>query len=390
MEDCESEEPGVAADERPEEQPKAPRGWLARHRTALVVTTLGLALVCGLSYKAWDDARTANAKADEASVISDVATAQEELAASVEDAWGPLSWADTDVADPTVLSNLHAVYDDSSHTLKVSVAHSDDDARYDAVTAVVANDETVADDVTEATDKLNAAIDVARASKRSLAETNAKTALQAAVDSATTTLSDSEGNVADDATRTALQAAIDRTQGVTAVSALSDTSTIEGYTTDVQTAEAAVTASVQAKQEADAAAAHKASAARYSSKADASAAASSGGSVKQSSDGTWYVDYSVAYGSTPSFSDGGVYEYEPGYYIAHRSTGSNGNRIAALGEGDTVSVNGKTYVYAGEETVAIGSDYAPVDSWVHSDGGIGFQTCTGDGNAVVKKMVPVD
>lgn len=345
--------------------------------------------------RCWDLSRMNELRSAEIQTITEEGVARSDMSNCFESAWTDLAYTDDDVSDPSTLDNLKVAYETAlvanglglSNTTRTPV----DEMTCAALLRSAETNRTTTSAITEACDGLGSAIDSVDASKHARDLEKSRSALQAALDAARTTLDSSDGSVEDESTRTALSTAIDAATPVLDQTDVDDCAVYDEQASALNSSVASVTASVSAKEEADAAAARRASTARYSSQEEAQSAAQSGGSVSQASDGTWYVTYTVAHGSTPSSSDGGVYEFEDGYYIAHRSDGANGRRIASLGAGDTVVVGGREYVYAGEETVAIGSDYEPVSEWVHSDGGIGFQTCTGDGStAVVKKMVPVD
>lgn len=45
----------------------------------------------------------------------------------------------------------------------------------------------------------------------------------------------------------------------------------------------------------------------------------------------------------------------------------------------TVVVNGKTYHYVSSKVVSRDTTWDQVEGYVHANGGIGFQTCYGDG-----------
>lgn len=191
----------------------------------------------------------------------------------------------------------------------------------------------------------------------------------------------SEGKVADDSVRSNLKELLDSQDTVLNSSSIKE---VEEYTTSLVNSQGEVEASIKKQQEILAAEQKRKSEAYYSSREEAESASQSGGSVKQNSDGTWYVDYSSGYHSY-SFGSG-VYEWEDGYYVAH-SNNSNGSQIAS--RPNTVVVNGITYQYVSSITVPPGTMWQDVKDFVHANGGIGFQTCQSDGNYLITHYEPI-
>ena len=191
----------------------------------------------------------------------------------------------------------------------------------------------------------------------------------------------SEGKVADDSVRSNLKELLDNQDTVLNSSSIKE---VEEYTTSLVNCQSEVEASIKKQQEIIAAEQKRKSEAYYSSREEAESASQSGGSVRQNSDGTWYVDYSSGYHSY-SFGSG-VYEWEDGYYVAH-SNNSNGSQIAS--KPNTVVVDGITYQYVSSITVPPGTTWQDVEGFVHANGGIGFQTCQSDGNYLITHYEPI-
>ena len=298
-----------------------------------------------------------------------------------------------DVADATTLSDLdmalhqaHAALDegvrDSGGTSIFDWASMSSDASY--------NQET-ANAVSSASTSLMSAIKAVRASIALEESITAQADLSTQLDEARLVYEQNNGKVSDASTVTALSDAIGSAEQTAALDVnVTAASIYQDATNSLSVACEKVESSHtdwQAAQEAAAAAAGRASAARYSSQSETQAAVQSGGSVAQASDGTWYVTY--ANGQYVD-SSGGVTEYFDNYYVAHRSTGTNGQTIAS--RPTYVVVDGVTYRYVSELLRPIGSSYSDIQSWATANGGIAFQTCdysTGQKMALIIHYEPV-
>lgn len=233
---------------------------------------------------------------------------------------------------------------------------------------------------------IDAAIESVRQSNHDKRKSDAKAALEASIASGRGVLESSSGAVDDAKYRDDLSAKEDAAQRVldangddvdaygsakadldTAVKACSDS-----HDRYVQAARQAAAAKAAASATA-AASSKAASSDAYASKQEAQkAAGSSGGTVSQRGDGTWYVSYRGTDSRGAANADGSVSEWEDGYYISHNW--SNGGAKIASKPG-TVSVNGRTYRYVSSINVPRNTTWQEIESFVHANGGIGFQTC---------------
>lgn len=84
----------------------------------------------------------------------------------------------------------------------------------------------------------------------------------------------------------------------------------------------------------------------------------------------WYVDYITSYYSNDL--GGNLVEWEDGYFVAHDYT-IHGQKI--LSRPIMVVVDGISYKYISEKYVPEGTEWYEVEEFVHSNNGIGFQTC---------------
>lgn len=100
---------------------------------------------------------------------------------------------------------------------------------------------------------------------------------------------------------------------------------------------------------------------------------SSGGS---GSGGAWSPSVKVYEGMDIPYGGSTIYKWRDGYYLAH-STTSGGRSIAS--HPSTVNVGGKTYRYVSTQNVPYGADADSALAYARQNGGIGFQTCNGDG-----------
>lgn len=106
----------------------------------------------------------------------------------------------------------------------------------------------------------------------------------------------------------------------------------------------------------------------------------------QRTDGTWYVSYRGTDDPSKANADGSTSEWMDGYYVAH-SWSSGGQMIAS--KPNTVVVDGKTYEYVSSITVPQDTTWDQVSEFVYKNGGIGFQTCVGNGNVIITHYEPV-
>ena len=111
----------------------------------------------------------------------------------------------------------------------------------------------------------------------------------------------------------------------------------------------------------------------------------------EQSDNCWHIGYNyvVDDGASSAPADGSLSQWKPGYYIAH-DWSANGKRIAALGSGSKVEINGIYYQYVSQMSVELASTrYYDVINFANANNGIAFQTCIGNGWAVIKHLEPI-
>lgn len=365
------------------------RGTVALNkRKAALLCALAVAAVVGCGAA---EALSTQARADFADATTRLETAYGGVEASIARGDALLrSTTKADVADDGTLASLDAALCQAHMVLDEGVRCSGGSSIFDwaSISADAQHNQGTADEVSSANASLVSAI---RAVNQSIAleeSIEAQDALNAQLEDAREVYEQDSGKVSDTATITALSDAIDFAQQTASLDVNETKASVYQAATDsLSSAQEAVETSHdewQKAQEAAADAARRASAARYTSRSEAQAAAQSGGTVAQASDGTWYVTY-----TTGKYVDssGGVTEYFDNYYVAHRSTGTNGQTIAS--RPTYVVVDGVKYQYVSETHAAIGSDYGLIKDWATANGGIAFQTCEPDGSVLVTHYEPV-
>ena len=100
---------------------------------------------------------------------------------------------------------------------------------------------------------------------------------------------------------------------------------------------------------------------------------SSGASSGASSSDTWYVSY--IWGGQAEIDTGAVVQWKSGYFCAHNWS-SGGVMIAS--KPSYVVVDGVTYRYVSSINVARDTTWGEVSGFALANGGIAFQTCSGD------------
>lgn len=216
--------------------------------------------------------------------------------------------------------------------------------------------------------------DVDESHERRLSD-NARDALSKAIEGAQSLFDSTDGKVSDNATRDALSKALADASGK-AKAAGQDPSVYSGAQDALKKATDAVTASNAAWKKAQEEAAARAAAARA-----AAARTSSGGVSSGTYDGgTWNVSYRGLDDPTTANADGSTAKWVDGYYVAH-SWSEGGKRIASKPQ--HVVVDGKSYHYVSSEIISLDSDADSAISYAHQNGGIGFQTCVGNNNAIL-------
>ena len=219
--------------------------------------------------------------------------------------------------------------------------------------------------------------DVDESHERRLSD-NARDALSKAIEGAQSLLDSTDGKVSDNATRDALSKALADASGK-AKAAGQDPSVYSGSQDALKKATDAVTASNAAWKKAQEEAAARAAAARAA--AARTRRTSSGGVSSGTYDGgTWNVSYRGLDDPTTANADGSTAKWVDGYYVAH-SWSEGGKRIASKPQ--HVVVDGKSYHYVSSEIISLDSDADSAISYAHQNGGIGFQTCVGNNNAIL-------
>lgn len=103
------------------------------------------------------------------------------------------------------------------------------------------------------------------------------------------------------------------------------------------------------------------------------ASSRSGNGSSSSQSGAWHVSY--IWGAQAEIDTGAVVQWKSGYFCAHNWS-SGGKRIAA--KPAYVVVDGITYRYVSSINVARDTKYSEVEGFAHANGGIAFQTCSGN------------
>lgn len=221
---------------------------------------------------------------------------------------------------------------------------------------------------------------------------DAQAALNQAISDAQTLLDDTEGKVDDNSVRDTLSSSIESAQAVADVTH-SDPSTYEDAQSSLETAvEAVKTANSewQAEQNRIAAASSSTSSSSSSSSTKAASTGSSSSSTTSTSSSssststssdTWVVSYRATDNDSRANDDGSVSEWRDGYFIAHNW--SYGGKMIASKPSHVV-VDGVSYHYVSSQVVSRqGTDVSAALSYARANGGIGFQTCIGDGTYVL-------
>lgn len=296
----------------------------------------------------------------------------------------------TDVADKAALADLDMALYQAHAVLNEGGRDSGGTTLFDwaSVAADARHNQETADEVSSASTSLVSAIRAVRSSIALEESIKAQATLNAQIDDARQVYEQNSGKVSDASTVTALSDTINLAEQTASLDVNeTDAGIYQAMTDSLSSACEAVEASNvewQKAQEVAAAATRRASVARYTSRSQAEAAAQSSGVVSQAASGTWYVSYATGQYVDPS---GGVTEYFDNYYVAHRSTGSNGQTIAS--RPTYVVVDGVKFQYVSERHAAVGSDYGLIKDWATANGGIAFQTCEPDGSVLVTHYEPV-
>lgn len=300
----------------------------------------------------------------------------------------------SDVSDPEALEQLsaalghaEAVFADGLSLSEVGTSVFD----HASVASAAESGMGRADDARDAARELSRAVRGVRESAAARSASDARDALASALEAARGTLSETTGKVADGGVTESLSSAISDAEQ-RAAAAPEDGATVSSYVTGTAALKEAASASAssheqwQAQQAAIAAArARQAQAAAAASTRTGStgAYAPSPSGTGQAAGSAWHVSYTK--GGVDAA--GGVREYADHYFVAHRSTGTNGKTIAS--RPSTVVVDGKTYRYVGETHATIGASLDTVYDWATANGGIAFQTCDGGNQALVTHYEPV-
>lgn len=293
-----------------------------------------------------------------------------------------------DVADEAVLTALSEAVDRAVQASEsAGLTYEDIDVSVFDTTAIEVGIESNKAGQSEAAESfaaLDAAISAVEDSVSLKDAQDAFASLQSARDDAQDLYDETKGKVSDDSTREALADAI-----AAADEALTTEPVVDGADA-YQEAKAALTEASDAVEEShekwDAAQKAAAEAARANSSSSSSSSggsSSSGSSSSSSSSGSggsstsyssaWHVSY-VSY-SQANLDAGYVCQWKSGYYVAHNWS-SGGGMIAS--RPSYVVVNGVTYRYVSEQLVSQSTTWGQVEGFVHANGGIGFQTCSGD------------
>ena len=176
--------------------------------------------------------------------------AQKKLTTAISNGQTSAQTSTSDVADANTLTTLNQALQDAGNPADTAKCDSSLNAtELKSHTKELQND---ASDMADKTDAINNAIKAVNTSKATADTDTLKSNLSSAISQAQGTLDNSAGSVADENTRTALQNAI--TEANTVMNGTSPSeSDVNNAISKLQKAESDVTASMQAKQQADAA-----------------------------------------------------------------------------------------------------------------------------------------
>lgn len=373
----------------------------ARHRsvrTAAAAVVLAVTLAAGGAV-GYCVVRTGAAQADEArwlKVCEDARSLADETEARARtlldgDGDGTAAVDAGRVADPATLDALRTALDDMDAALSRKPADAPGGSweSPEAVARWFAFDapERARDEAKDARRGLSAArgkladaVAAVESSMRRKDVEDARTALAQAVTDAESSLESLRDEVSDADAQTALEQELDAARAVrdADISGLSYLSQgdCQVQVSDYRKESGSLSAARERAENshADWQAARRREAEYASRQAAERAAARTGGTASQRSDGTWYVSYRGTDDRSSANADGSMSKWADGYYIAH-SWSANGKKIAS--KPSTVVVDGKTYRYVSSITVPRSTTWDQVSGFVHQNGGIGFQTCSG-------------
>ena len=176
--------------------------------------------------------------------------AQKKLTTAISNGQTSAQTSTSDVADANTLTTLNQALQDAGNPADTAKCDSSLNAtELKSHTKELQND---ASDMADKTDAINNAIKAVNTSKATADTDTLKSNLSSAISQAQGTLDNSAGSVADENTRTALQNAI--TEANTVMNGTSPSeSDVNNAISKLQKAESDITASMQAKQQADAA-----------------------------------------------------------------------------------------------------------------------------------------
>lgn len=281
------------------------------------------------------------------------------------------------VNDETVIDELDKQMEIAKEDSQKEVKDTPNGNGYDAfeeqskLKETVSYNRALVQEMDQSVKALTDAIDAAKYSKLKKDIDEIRTKLEKRVKDATDLLASSEGNVMDDSIRDSLAGEIKELQKVLTSDTISE-DVLKTLSNGSEKLESEITNVENSVQEYEEYQAYIASQAPHASS-----------SSSESSGGAWNVDYTTNY-RTYDLGNG-VTQWEDRYYVAHSNTPSGQNIASRPG---SVVVDGRSYHYVSSMSVPPGTDWTEVESFVHANGGIGFQTCNADGSYLITHYEP--
>ena len=384
----------------------------ASHKGPVIALVIALAVVSGAAgggiycYQRTETAQSAEARhlvtyANEQALVDETMMQAKTILDGNEQGEGVIT--SEQVADASVLDALRDTYDEHKDASLVepndaptgswsSMQSLSDWFDFWAVEQSLKENESIRSYMQEERQAVEDAIFAVETSKRQKDVSDSHNKLADVISSAEASLDTVRGEVSDEGTVTALEEQLENAKAVRDedLAEIRYTSQSE-CDSQVETYKNAAAALTEAQTKAEDSHANwqavQKREAEYASQQTAQRAAQqTGGYAAQTSDGTWYVSYRGTDDPTTANADGSLSVWKDGYYIAHQWS-SNGQMIKS--KPSTVVVNGRTYRYVSSITVPLGTQWSEISGFVYANGGIGFQTCVGGGNALITHYEPM-
>lgn len=334
------------------ECPKKPKRRMSRGRIAATVAAAACA-VSMLGFGAYAGVRTANAANAEDAVVERYRTESANLEQSVSDAESAISAGADAASDPKTYDAVVAAcdaYGSAGEMSRTEIGWEKGDVSpFDYTTAedsLNAKQEQLRD-ITEHGDIIREATDAYKKSVHDKQVSDARDALQKASDDAVAAADGLADQVMDKAT-------VDKVRNVAqqSVSQMGDKDDLDWFASQqdaIEQASADVSASHDAWQKEQ---------------------------ERLKEEYGWRPTIQVYEGMNIPYGGSTLYRWRSGYYLAHSTTAA-GRMIASHPK--RVTIGGKTYQYVSTKNVPYGAEADPALAYARQNGGIGFQTCNGDG-----------